>query len=96
MTINEIQNIINEKSNKLKDLKVKSLAVFGSFARGEIKPDSDIDILVEFDGPPTFDGYMDLLFFLEDITGKKVDLVTYDALKPRIKPSILKDAVYVA
>jgi len=96
MKLKDIKYLLGKHRVQLNELQVKSLAVFGSIARGEDKPDSDIDILVEFEGHATFDGYMDLLFFLEDITGEKVDLVTYDALKPRIKPSILKDAVYVA
>ncbi len=54
---------------------VKTLAVFGSVARDEARTDSDVDILVEFQGPATFNGYMDLKFFLEDLVGRPVDLV---------------------
>ncbi len=54
-----------------------------------------MDILVEFSGPATFDGYMDLKFFLEDLLGCKVDLVTQKALKPRLRPYVAKDAIYV-
>ncbi len=74
---------------------VKSLAVFGSVARGEAAVGSDVDILVEFSGPATFDDYMDLKFFLEDLLGCKVDLVTQKALKPRLRPYVAKDAIYV-
>ncbi len=75
---------------------VKVLALFGSVARGEAQPDSDVDILVEFQGPATFDSYMDLKFFLEDLLGCKVDLVTRKALKPHLKPYVEREAIYVS
>ncbi len=53
---------------------VQSLAVFGSVARDEARPDSDIDVLVEFDPPPTFERYMDLKFYLENLLGCPVNL----------------------
>ncbi len=74
---------------------VKSLAVFGSVARGEAGPGSDVDILVEFEGRATFDRYMGLKFFLEDLLGTRVDLVTRRALKPRMRPYVEREAVYV-
>ena len=74
---------------------VKSLAVFGSVARGEARPDSDVDILVEFEGRATFDRYMGLKFFLEDLLGRRVDLVTRKALKPRMRPYVEQEAIYV-
>jgi predicted nucleotidyltransferase len=74
---------------------VKSLGIFGSYARGEEKADSDVDILVEFvEGAKTFDHFMDLKFFLEDLFSRKVDLVTVDALRPQLKEVILKDVTY--
>ena len=74
---------------------VKSLAIFGSVARGEARPDSDVDILVEFEGRATFDRYMGLKFFLEDLLGRRVDLVTRKALKPRMRPFVEREAIYV-
>ena len=74
---------------------MKSLAVFGSVARGEAGPDSDVDILVEFEGRATFDRYMGLKFFLEDLLGRRVDLVTRKALKPRMRPYVEREAIYV-
>lgn len=74
---------------------VKKIGVFGSFARGEGRKDSDIDVLVEFkDGFETFDNYMELKFFLEDLFGRKVDLVTVEALRPQLKEDILKQVSY--
>ena len=74
---------------------MKSLAVFGSVARGEAGPESDVDILVEFEGRATFDRYMGLKFFLEDLLGRRADLVTRKALKPRLRPYVEREAIYV-
>ena len=76
--------------------RVKSLSVFGSVARGEDKPGSDVDVLVEFAQAPNFDLFMDLKFYLEELLKTKVDLVTNHALKPRLRPSIEKEALRVA
>ena len=74
---------------------VKRIGFFGSFARSEQKEMSDVDVLVEFEkGAKTFDNYMDLRFFLEDIFGRKVDLVILDALKPDIRDRILEEVKY--
>lgn len=75
---------------------IHSLALFGSVARGEATDTSDLDFLVEFEGAATFDRYMDLKFFLEDLFGKPVDLVTRKSLKPQIAESILREAIDVA
>ncbi|MFZ2053735.1 MAG: nucleotidyltransferase domain-containing protein [Candidatus Aminicenantales bacterium] len=81
----------------LPDLKtrfgVSRIGLFGSAARGEAKPGSDIDILVEFDDP-TFDRYMDLKFRLEGLLGRKCDLVLADSLKSAIRENILSEVVY--
>ena len=75
---------------------VRSLSLFGSMARDEARPDSDVDVLVEFDGPTTFDVQMGLLVFLEDLLGCRVDVVTAKGLKPRLRPLIERDLVRVA
>jgi predicted nucleotidyltransferase len=75
---------------------VRSLFLFGSAARGQAGPASDVDVLVEFNGPPTFDRYMDLKFHLEDLLGLRVDVVTPAALKPRMRPVVQREAVRVA
>jgi predicted nucleotidyltransferase len=75
---------------------VKDLMLFGSAARDELRSESDVDVLVEFEQQPNFDRFMDLKFFLEDILKAKVDLVTREALKPRMRPMIEKEAIHVA
>lgn len=82
-------------SKTIENLGIKSLALFGSVARNEATADSDLDFLVEFEGAATFDGYMDLKFFLEDLFNKKVDLVTRKSLKPQLTEKVLKEAIYV-
>jgi hypothetical protein len=72
---------------------VKRIGVFGSFARGEQKDTSDVDILVEFE-KPTFDNFMNLAFFLEDLFQRKVDLVTPNSLSPYIGPYVKNEVVW--
>ncbi len=69
------------------------IGVFGSCARGSARPDSDVDILVEL-SEPTFDHYMDMKFYLEDLLGSPVDLVLADCVKPRLQPIIAQEVVY--
>ena len=75
---------------------VRALSLFGSVARDEARPDSDVDVLVEFNGPTTFDSHMGLLLFLEDLLGRHVDVVTAKGIKPRLRPLIEQDLVRVA
>ncbi len=75
---------------------VRHLALFGSTARDAARPDSDVDVLVEFEGQPTFDGYMGLLSYLEQILGQRVDLVTATGLKPRARHYVEQDLIRVA
>ncbi len=72
-----------------------SLALFGSAARDELRPDSDIDVLVDFDGPATFDGYFNLKDHLEQLLGRPVDLVTTKGLKPRARRHVERDLIRV-
>lgn len=74
---------------------VKTLALFGSLARGEATSVSDIDILVEFSRPVGLFEFIRLKIYLEQITGRSVDLVTPDAIRPVMKNSILNEAIYV-
>ena len=74
---------------------VTGLALFGSTARDRESADSDIDILVDFDGPATSNRYFGVQFYLEDLLGRRVDLVTGKALRPELRPFIEKEALHV-
>ena len=74
---------------------VRSLALFGSYARGTATESSDIDILVRFDGPATSKSYFGVQFYLEDLFGRPIDLVTDKALRPRFRPYVEREAVDV-
>ena len=74
---------------------VTKLALFGSTVRGNATAVSDIDVLVAFDGPATSARYFGVQFYLEDLLGRPVDLVTYKALRPELRPLIERDAVNV-
>jgi predicted nucleotidyltransferase len=93
----DILKILTEQKQYLvQNFGVEEIALFGSYARGEENEESDIDILVQFkEGYKTFDNYMDLKFYLEELFGKTVDLVIKSAIKPRLKPYILEEAKYV-
>ena len=88
--------VLRQQSAEMKRFGVRELRVFGSTARDETTAVSDIDILVDFDGPATFDRYMGLKFFLEDLLGVRVDLVTRRALRDEVAPQVLQEAVRVA
>ncbi|MBI4962296.1 MAG: nucleotidyltransferase family protein [Desulfomonile tiedjei] len=90
----EILKKLEENAETIRGFGVRRLGIFGSHARGDQKPSSDIDFLVEF-SEATFDNYFDLKFFLEDLFGCPADLVIADVIKPRIRPYILQEAVYV-
>jgi uncharacterized protein len=75
---------------------VQRLALFGSAARDELRPDSDVDILIAFEGPATYDRYVGLHDRLEQLLGRRVDLVTERGLKPRARRAVEKELVRVA
>ena len=81
---------------ELEHLGVSSLALFGSAARGEDRPDSDVDVLVEFGRPAGLFDFVRVRRRLEVALGRRVDLVTPDALRPAMRESILRDAVRAA
>ena len=94
MIISEIEKILKENEKLLNErFRVKRIGVFGSFARGEQTELSDVDILVELYEPIGWD-FVELKYFLEDLLGLPVDLVTNKALKPRIRELILSEVVY--
>ena len=85
----------NNKHALARRFGVTRLALFGSTARDVAQSDSDIDILVAFDGPATSDRYFGVQFYLEDLFGCPVDLVTEKALRAELRPFIEKEAVHV-
>ncbi|MDE2297878.1 MAG: nucleotidyltransferase family protein [Burkholderiales bacterium] len=74
---------------------VARLALFGSRARDNARADSDADVLVAFDGPATSARYFGVQFYLEDLLGCPVDLVTEKALRPELRPFVERDAIHV-
>ena len=74
---------------------VVKLALFGSTARGNATAKSDVDVLVAFDGPATSARYFGVQFYLEDLLGQSVDLVTDKALRAELRPFIEREAVHV-
>jgi predicted nucleotidyltransferase len=87
-----IFEILKTIKENLLMLGVVSLGLFGSFVRGEQTEESDIDFLVEFsDGNRTFDNLMQLGFLLEDLLGRKVEVVTLQAMSPYILSEVLKE-----
>lgn len=97
MTWDETLKLLNDHAAEIRErFGVKRLAVFGSTARDEARDDSDVDVLVEFEGRATFDGYWSVKEFLEDLLRRKVDLVTEDAVRPQLRPYIERDLVDVA
>ncbi len=74
---------------------VSRLALFGSTARDQACEHSDVDVLVAFDGPATSARYFGVQFYLEDLLGCPVDLVTDKALREELKPFIEQEAIHV-
>lgn len=88
---------LRQLRSDLRRLGVERLGVFGSFRREEASPESDVDLLVEFaPGQKSFDRFMALSFLLEEQLGRRVELVTPEALSPHIGPHILREVDYVA
>jgi len=96
MKRDDVLRILAEHWGEFDRFAVKRLALFGSVARDEAGPDSDVDVLVEFDGPATFNRYMDLRICLEDLLGARIDLVTRRALRDRLRPRIEQEAIDVS
>jgi len=87
-------NVLKSHKNEIKaKYNVKKIGIFGSYAKELQNEESDIDILVEFE-KPSFDNFMELSFYLEDLFGKKVDLLTPNSLSPFMKTSVEKEVVW--
>ncbi len=90
-----LQVLADNKQVLMARFGVTRLALFGSSVRDAARADSDVDVLVAFDGPATSERYFGVQFFLEDLLGKPVDLVTEKALRAELRPFIEKEAVHV-
>ncbi len=89
--------LIQQHDEQIRAFGVKRLGLFGSFVHGQQDKESDVDVLVEFEpGRKTFDVFIHLALFLEDLLGRRVDLLTPESLSPYIGPYILGEVRYVA
>lgn len=94
--IHKIKEIINQNKKLLEQsYKVRNIGIFGSYAKGQVHKNSDVDIIVDFYEIPDMFEFIRLECFLKRLLGRKVDLVTRKALKPLIKKDILKEIVYL-
>ncbi|NLT21890.1 MAG: nucleotidyltransferase family protein [Syntrophorhabdus sp.] len=100
MTKQDIFRILRQNRARLRAFGVKRIGLFGSFVRGQQRQDSDVDLLVEFEpGQKTFDHFMQLSFYLDDVLGRRVEVVTVESLSPYMADHILnevEDAALVA
>ncbi len=97
MNSNEVRAVIEKHAPQLREaFSVARLDIFGSVARGELTENSDVDFLVEFDGPYRYRQLLDLADFLEGLVQRRVDLVTSQGLRPRIRTRIAQEAIRVA
>ena len=92
----EVLRILAEHKEEIAARGVASLSIFGSVARDEAGPESDVDILVELSRPMGLFEYVGIQLFLEEILGRPVDLVMPDAIKPRLRDRILREAIRAA
>src|SRR4051812_20885023 len=96
LTKDQVAERLAAHAEELRSLGVRSLDLFGSTVRGNARPDSDVDLLVEFDEVPGLVGYVRIQHRLQDILGRRVDLVMASGLKPRIRERVLSEARRVA
>ena len=95
-TKQQILDRLSQSREALRHLGVQEIGLFGSFVRDEQRPDSDVDLIVKFDSHrKTFDNFMSVSTFLEDLLRRHVEIVTTEALSPYIGPHILREAEYV-
>jgi predicted nucleotidyltransferase len=92
----QVLGSLRRRADDLARFGVQSLALFGSIARDQASEQSDVDILVDFDGPATFDRYMGLKIYLEELLGRRVDLVTRRGLREELRPTVEREAILVA
>ncbi|CAN5349810.1 nucleotidyltransferase family protein [soil metagenome] len=92
-----ILKLLNEHGSEIRErFGVKRFALIGSVARDQAADESDVDMLVEFEGPETFHGYFGLKFFLEDLFKKPVDVVTETGLRPAFRPYVEEEVIEIS
>lgn len=87
--------LAQHKPELIRRFGITDLALFGSTVRDIARPDSDVDVLVSFDGPATAKRYFGVQFYLEDLLGCPIDLVTDKALRPQLRPYVEASAIHV-
>jgi uncharacterized protein len=97
LTKSSVLSLVQGHRRQIRAYGVRQFGLFGSFVRGQQDKNSDFDILVSFEpGKKTFDNFMHLSLFLEDLLGRRIELVTTESLSPHIGPHILSEVEYVA
>lgn len=92
----ELLSLLRSHQEEIRGFGVKRLGLFGSFFRGTPSPESDVDLIVEFErGEKTFDHFIELSFLLEELFKRPVELVTPESMSPYLKPHITKNVEYV-
>jgi uncharacterized protein len=92
----DVLEIMARHQAEIRAFGVKRCGIFGSFVRDDPDVESDVDVLVEFEpGQKSFDNFIHLAFFLEEVFGRKVDLLTPESLSPHIGPHIIREVEYV-
>jgi predicted nucleotidyltransferase len=95
-TFDELRQLLSLQKQSLCEIyQITEIGIFGSYARGEQTEASDIDILVDYETAPTFMMLVELRDYLSQLFGLKVDIVTKNGLKPRIRDRVLSDAIYI-
>jgi len=93
---NSIQDTLKNHKVDINSFGVETIHIFGSVARNDAKSSSDLDVLVKFKpGKKNFDNFMNLTFFLEDVFGVKVDLITIDSINGSFKKSVEEDSILI-
>ena len=96
-TKEDVLRLLRQQESQIRALGVQRLGLFGSFVRGQQTAASDVDILAEFErGQKSFDHFIQLCFLLEELLGRRVELVTPEGLSPHIAPRILAEVEHVA
>ena len=92
----KVLQLLKEHGEEIRRFNIQKMFIFGSVARDEKTLYSDIDILIKFEGPASYDLYMELKFYLEGLLGRKVNLITEGALRSEIRQSVEKELIRVA